>query len=160
MIIRQAKMTDLDAITEVERVCFPPLEAAPRDSFEKRMNAFLDSFIVAEVEGEVVGFVQGCVTNERVIRDEMFKDAKLHDPDGDYQAVFGFAVMPRYRGSGIAQKLMHEFIGLTRQRGKKGLILTCKEHLIDYYGTYGYENLGVSGSNHGGAVWYDLIIEF
>jgi len=159
MIIRQAMMTDLDGITEVERVCFPPLEAAPRKSFEKRLEAFIDSFLVAEDNGEVIAFINGCVTNDRVICDDMFKNTSHHDPDGDYQAVFGFAVMPGYRGIGVAQKLMEALIELTRQRGKKGLILTCKEHLIDYYGTYGYEQLGVSASSHGGAVWYDMIIE-
>jgi len=160
MIIRQAKMTDLDGITEVERICYPPLEAAPRDSFEKRLEAFMDCFIVAEDKGEIVGFVQGCITNDRVICDDMLKYAYLHNPDGDYQAIFGFAVLPCYRGSGLAAKLMHEIIELTRKRGKKGLVLTCKEHLLDYYGRYGYKSLGVSGSNHGGAVWYDMIIEF
>jgi len=158
MIIRQATITDLDGITEVERVCFPPLEAAPRESFEKRLRAFSDSFLVAEVDGEIVGFVNGCVTNDKVICDEMFKDTSYHDKDGDYQSIFGFAVIPEHRGKGVAQRLMEEIIELTRKRGKVGLTLTCKEHLIEYYGEYGYEKLGVSESCHGGARWYDMIL--
>ena len=158
MIIRQAKMSDLDAVTEVERVCFPPLEAAPREAFEKRLEAFSESFLVAETDdGEVVGFVNGCVTNDEIICDDMFADTSHHNPDGIYQAIFGFAVIPEYRGKGVAQKLMQGIIDLTRERGKKGLTLTCKEHLIEYYGKYGYENMGVSESSHGGAVWYDLV---
>jgi len=158
MLIRQATMNDLDAITEVERVCFLPLEAAPRESFEKRLRAFSDSFLVAEIDGEIVGFVNGCVTNDKVICDEMFKDTSYHDKDGDYQAIFGFAVIPKYRGKGVAQGLMKEIIELARKRGKVGLTLTCKEERIEYYGGYGYEKLGVSESCHGGSVWYDMIL--
>jgi len=158
MVIRQATMDDLDGITEVERVCFPPLEAAPRESFERRLAAFMDCFLVAELDGKIIGFVQGCMTNEQVIVDEMFSDISHHDVDGDYQAIFGFAVVPAHRGTGVAQKLMYEFIELTKTREKKGLILTCKEHRIDYYAGYGYEKLGISQSCHGGAVWYDMIL--
>jgi len=160
MLIRQANILDLDGITEVERVCFPPLEAAPRDSFEKRLEAFSDSFLVAVEGGEIIGFINGCVTNKQHIFDEMFHDTLLHNHRGEYQAIFGLAVIAKYRGCGVAHRLMNEFIELARGRGKKGLILTCKEQRIDYYAAFGYKNLGVSGSNHGGAVWYDMIIEF
>ena len=39
-------------------------------------------------------------------------------------------------------------------------ILTCKEKLIGFYEKFGYVNLGISDSKHGGAVWYDMILEF
>jgi len=158
MIIRQATMADLAAVTEVERLCFLPLEAASRSSFEKRLEAFADSFLLAEDEGKIVGFINGCVTDEKLIFDEMFHDTIHHKPDGEYQSVFGLAVIPQYRGRGIAKKLMNEFIELSRGRGKKGLTLTCKEHLIGFYASFGYENLGISGSNHGGATWYDMVM--
>ncbi len=45
------------------------------------------------------------------------------------------------------------------KRGRKGLILTCKDRLIHYYEKFGYVNLGVSESVHGGAVWYDMLLE-
>lgn len=158
MIIRQAKMTDLDAVTEVERLCFLPLEAAPKSAFEKRLKAFPDSFLLAEEDGKIIGFINGCITNDKVICDEMFKDTSYHDREADYQAIFGLAVIPERQRAGIASKLMTEFIELTRKRGKKGLTLTCKEHMVDFYSAFGYKNLGVSNSQHGGASWYDMIL--
>ena len=47
-----------------------------------------------------------------------------------------------------------------KQSGRKGLILTCKEGLIGFYEQFGYKNMGISASVHGGAVWYDMILEF
>jgi len=159
MLIRMAQIEDLDSITELEAICFPPLEAAGRESFKSRLEAFLDSFLLAVEENKVIGFVNGGVTNERVIYDEMYADTALHNPDGDYQAIFGLDVHPDYRRQGIAAKLMRELIELARSRNKKGLILTCKEHMIHYYETFGYVNIGLSESKHGGAVWYDMVLE-
>ena len=160
MLIRMAQMEDLDDITQLEAACFPPLEAAGKASFKSRLEAFSDSFLLAVEDGKIIGFVNGGVTNEKVIADEMYANTALHNPDGDYQAIFGLDVHPDYRRQGIAAKLMEELIELTRSRGKKGLTLTCKDKLIHYYETFGYVNLGLSESKHGGAVWYDMILEF
>lgn len=159
--IRPAAPSDLLPITEVESICFPPAEAAGCESFRQRLAAFPDSFFLAvDDDGTIIGFVNGCVTNERTIRDEMFADSSLHDPDGAYQSIFGLDVLPEYRCHGIAAQLMNHMIEDARSRNRKGLILTCKDRLIHYYEKFGYKNLGVSASVHGGAVWYDMILEF
>ena len=158
--IRPAEKTDLDAVTAVEAVCFPAAEAATRESFEQRIAAFPECFFVAEYEGNIIGFINGCVTDERTIRDEMFEDSSLHNPNGCYQSIFGLDVIPEYQRQGIAAELMNHLIADAKDKGRKGLILTCKDRLIHYYAKFGYKNLGVSASVHGGAVWYDMLLEF
>lgn len=158
--IRQVTPEDLDEVTAVEAACFPEAEAATRESFEQRIKTFPDSFFVAVHDGRIIGFINGCVTDERTIRDEMFEDSSLHDPDGSYQSIFGLDVLEEYRRQGIAAKLMEYLIATARERGKKGLILTCKDRLIHYYSKFGYKNLGISASVHGGAVWYDMLLKF
>ncbi len=90
----------------------------------------------------------------------MFEDASLHCPEGEYQSIFGLDVIPECRRNGVATALMEALISAARSAGRKGLILTCKNHLIPYYERFGYRNMGVSRSVHGGAVWYDMILEF
>lgn len=160
VLIRQVRQEDLDAVAQVEAVCFPEAEAAARDSFAERIRAFPESFFVAERDGEVIGFINGCVTDSQVIEDEMFEDVGLHNPEGAYQGIFGLDVLPEYQHQGIASMLMRHLIEQARSGGRKGLILTCKDRLIGFYETFGYRNLGVSASVHGGAVWYDMILEF
>lgn len=159
-IIRPVSPEDLDRITEVEAVCFPAAEAAARESFAHRIAAFPECFFVAEHEGQIIGFINGCATDERTIRDEMFEDSSLHNPAGHYQSIFGLDVVPEFQRQGIAARLMNHLIEDAREKGRKGLILTCKDRLIHYYETFGYQNLGVSASVHGGAVWYDMVLEF
>ena len=40
------------------------------------------------------------------------------------------------------------------------MVLTCKEGLIPFYQSFGFENRGLSASVHGGAVWYDMVLAF
>ena len=158
--IRNVSIEDLDAVSEVEAKCFPKAEAASKASFEKRIKTFPENFYVAEVEGKIIGLINGCITNEKTIYDELFSDVSLHIPNGDYQAIFGLDVIPDYRNQGIAAQLMSHMIEASRAANRKGLILTCKEHMIDYYSKFGFNNKGISNSQHGGAVWYDMILEF
>lgn len=158
--IRRASIEDLDEVTKVEASCFPEAEAATKESLEERINTFQKSFFVAESDGKIIGFINGCVINETIIYDELFKDSTLHMPNGDYQTIFGLDVISEYRNRGIAAQLMNYMIEASRVAGRKGVILTCKEKLIHYYTKFGYENKGISKSVHGGAQWYDMILEF
>ena len=158
--IRPVNPEDLDKVTEVEAVCFPAAEAATKESFSQRIATFPECFFIAEYKEQIIGFINGCATDERTIRDEMFEDSSLHKEDGCYQSIFGLDVIPEYQRQGIGAELMNHLINDARTKGRKGLILTCKDRLIHYYAKFGYENLGVSASVHGGAVWYDMILEF
>ncbi|NLJ59097.1 MAG: GNAT family N-acetyltransferase [Tissierellia bacterium] len=158
--IRRVSSEDLYMVSEVEAKCFPEAEAATKSSLEQRIKTFPDSFFVAEIGGKIIGFINGCVTNEKAIFDELFSDASLHIPNGDYQAIFGLDVIPEYRNHGIAAQLMNHMIESSRLNDRKGVILTCKENLLHYYTSFGFKNKGISKSQHGGSVWYDMILEF
>ena len=156
--IRNANIGDLEDVYQVEARCLPQAEAASRQSLEERIKTFPESFFVAEVDGKIIGFINGCITNEVTIHDELFSDARQHNPEGDYQAIFGLDVLPEYRKQGIAAKLIEHLIEESRLNSRKGVILTCKEKLIHYYSKFGFENKGISESQHGDSVWYDMIL--
>lgn len=161
MQIRQAKQEDLKQIIEIERTCFPVAEAATAIEFQNRFEAFGECFLVADKgENEIVGFINGCVTDKPVLNDELYHNPKLHNSLGGYQTVFGLDVLPAYRGQGVAAKLLNEFIVLAKQRNQKGIILTCKDHLVHYYEKFGFVHQGISDSSHGGAIWHDMLMEF
>lgn len=160
MQIRYATMNDLDAITQVENVCFPEAEAAGRESFEARIKTYPNHFWVLEDGERIVSFINGMVSDESTLRDEMFEDASLHNEDGAWQMIFGVDTIPEYRRRGCAGMLMKQVISDSREQGRKGLVLTCKEHMLHYYEKFGFVNKGISESEHGGAVWYDMVLEF
>lgn len=157
--IRQVKLEDLERIAEIEVICFPPLEAASKETLKERMLAFPNSFFVAEKEGEIIGFINGCATDSYVIFDELYHDASLHKPDGENLVVFGLNVVPEYQRQGIAAQLVNYYIESAKNYGHRRVILTCKEHLIHYYEYFSFINGGISSSTHGGSRWYNMTLE-
>lgn len=157
--IRFAKKEDLDRIADIELECFPVAEAADRETLRTRFEAFSENFLVAEKDGRVIGFINGCTIDVPELSDELYHNTKLHKPTGNYQTVFGLDVIPEYRKQGIAGKLLDELINLSKKRSKKAVILTCKDQLVHYYSKFGFKHLGVSASSHGGAKWNDMYLE-
>lgn len=160
MHIRTATMEDLDAVTAVEAACFPAAEAATRDEFAARLAVYPNHFWLLEEDGQLVSFINGLVSDEPTIRDEMFADAAFHNEQGAWQMVFGVNTLPEYRRRGLAGEVMQRVIADARAQGRKGCVLTCKDRLVHYYETFGYRSEGVSASTHGGAVWYDMRLTF
>lgn len=160
-MIRNAKLTEGDILAVIEGTCFPPAEAAEPKMVKARLAAFPEQFFVAEMEdGEIAGFINGNVTDMPCLPDELYHDVSLHKPDGDYFTVFGLNVLPEYRCRGIAACLVKAYIQAAKERGKKGVILTCKDHMVHYYEKFGFVCHGVADSNHGGAVWNDMKLIF
>lgn len=160
MKIRKATIADLDLLTKIEKTCFPESEAASKKCIKERLLIYPDCFWLLEDNNKVVSFINGMITNQKNINDIMFDNAKLHNPDGKYQAIFGVNTLPDYRNRGLAGLLMNEVINETYKQGRKGCILTCKDTLIPFYMKFGYKSNGLSKSVHGGATWYDMILEF
>ena len=158
--IRAASPADVDIVTEIEAKCFPPAERASRERFVERLNAFSDCFLILMKDDRPVGLIDGMVTDNRTICDEMFADASLHNEAGAWQAIFGVETAPAHQRHGYAALLMERVVDDARAQGRRGCTLTCKEGLIGYYERFGYVNCGVSASEHGGAVWYDMRVEF
>ena len=155
ILIRTAVPADLDGVCAVENAGFPPAEAATRAAFQYRLSAFPQWFLVAEDRGEVVGLLNGPATREQFLCDALYEPGGA-DGTGETLAILGLAVLPAYRGTGVAARLMEEYLARARRAGKRRVVLTCKEGLIHYYKGYGFRNCGVSASVHGGVVWYDM----
>ena len=160
MTIRTANMNDFAAVTAVEAACFPPAEAAPENAFAERLAAYPDHFWLLEAEGQLVSFVNGMVTDEPHLRDEMYADASLHDPQGAWQMIFGVNTLPAYRRRGLAEQVLRRCIADAKAQGRKGCVLTCKAEKVHYYAKLGFVSEGVSDSAHGGAVWYEMRLTF
>src|SRR5215210_4341799 len=94
VIIRHVLPKDLEGCFIVETAGFPPEEAAPRETIRLRMNVFPEGFLVAELDGKVVGILNSAATNKDDISDEELKQLTGHDPAGKNMVIFALAVLP------------------------------------------------------------------
>ena len=161
MHIRTAVMADLPAVTAVEAACFPAAEAATEADFAKRLAVYPNHFWLMEDDnGTLVSFVNGLVTDEPHLRDEMYADVSFHDENGAWQMIFGVNTLPEYRRLGLAEQVLRQVIADAKAQGRMDCVLTCKDKVLHYYGKLGFVNEGVSQSTHGGVVWYEMRLTF
>ena len=105
LIIRSAVMADLDRCAAIESACFPPTQAASRQSIRRRIETYPNHILLGEVDGLVVGFAMGPVIAQPTIVDEMFADPGCHSADHPYQSVFSLAVHPDWQRRGVGRAL-------------------------------------------------------
>ncbi len=160
MEIRKGTLKDLEAIAAVEAACFPAAEAATAEEFAGRLQQYGDHFWLLWEGERLLAFVDGFCTDVPDLTDEMYADASLHRENGAWQMIFGVNTIPACRKKGYAGMLLQCAISDARAQGRKGLVLTCKEALVHYYVKFGFVNEGVSGSTHGGVVWYQMRLKF
>lgn len=161
MNIRYATMSDLDDIVSVESECFPVLEAATKEEFEQRIKYFGNHFWLMFDEGKLIAFVDGFVTDEANLTDEMYENASMHNENGTWQMIFGVNTLPEYRRCGYAKELIKKAILDAREQNRKGLVLTCKESLVPYYSKFGFVDEGITDkSTHGNVLWHQMRLDF
>ena len=160
MLIRTAVPADAAALAEVEALCFPAAEAAPEQQFRDRLQAYAGHFWLMFDGETLISFVDGMVTDQPDLTDDLYENAALHSETGAWQMIFGVNTLPSYRKHGYAGELIKRAITDAKEQGRKGLVLTCKDRLISYYARFGFKNEGVSESVHGNVVWNQMRLTF
>lgn len=97
IIVREVRKEELRDVIEINLLCLP--EHYPYDFWLDHLNAWGKAFLVAEVNGKVVGYVMCRVeTGLGFINRKLLKLGH----------VVSIAVLPDYRRKGIGRKLMLE----------------------------------------------------
>ncbi|MEE1295311.1 MAG: GNAT family N-acetyltransferase [Bifidobacterium sp.] len=171
MFVRHATLDDLEALASVEGACFPPKEAADIERLAMRVESFPQHFWLlvnpehdaatscfpAELEdGMLVSFINGMTTDDPDLEDAMFQDAQMHDESGSWQMILGVDTAPLYQHRGCAAYLMRRVILDCALNHRRGIVLTCKAKLVEFYEHFGFVDEGVSDSSHGGATWHQM----
>ena len=152
MKITYAEEKDIAAIAVAEAACFPPAEAATEQEFVERIKYYGNHFWLLYDADKLIAFVDGFVTDEPDLTDEMYENACMHNENGVWQMIFGVNTLSEYRKRGYAGELIRRAIADARQQSRKGLVLTCKDRLLAYYAKFGFVDEGVpEKSTHGNA---------
>lgn len=160
MQIRTATLQDLDAVAALEAACFPPAEAATRLSLEERLKVFGQHFLLLTQGEELIGFINGMVTDLPDLEDRMYEQADLHNEQGAWQMIFGLDVREEDRCRGYGARLIRAMTEHARSQGRRGLVLTCKDYRLAYYAKLGFVDEGFCGSVHGGVRWHQMRLTF
>ena len=158
MEITKAELNDLNEIFEIESECFPKEQAASFARIKERLETYPDHFWLLKKDGIIISYVNGMCTDKKDLSDEMYSDVHMHDENGDWQMLFGVCTRKQYRNKGYASKVIQACIEESKQKGRKGIVLTCLENRIPFYERCGFVNEGISSSVHGDVTWFQMRI--
>lgn len=124
-VIRRMEERDLDAVCQIEQETFSMPWS--KKSFQESIALYHTIFLVAELNGRVVGYC-GCY--------QSLEEAEI----------VSVAVKKELRGQGIARKMLTELMRLGKGQGVFAYTLEVRvsnEAAIHLYESLGFENLGV-----------------
>lgn len=155
---RQATPADTARCFQIESTAYEGDEAATREKIATRIAQYPQGFLVMELDGEVIGFINCGCAQEVVLADESFKELVGHDPLAPNVAVMSVVIDPAHQGQGYTTPMMRSFVERMRAMGKKTIHLMCKQRHVPLYEHLGFAYVRPSPSDHGGMAWHEMVM--
>jgi len=114
-LVREAVEEDLLAVMNINRICLP--ENYSYGFFETILHSYPKSFLVAEVEGRIAGYIM-CRIERILSKFQRFRITKAGH-------VISIAVLPEYRRLGIASALLKNAMKILRE------VYDCSEVFLE-----------------------------
>lgn len=153
---RPAAAHDADRCFEIESAAYEGDEAATLAKIRKRIAEYPEGFLVMELDGKVIGFINSGCAYQVAMSDEAFKELVGHVAEAPNVVIMSVVIDPAFQGRGYASKMMLAFVRRMRKAGKQAIHLMCKERHIDLYARQGYRYVKPSASDHGGMAWHEM----
>ena len=157
--IRQAELSDWEEILAIEQLNFPAAEAASAEVLKERIERISDTFLLAELHGELAGYIVGPAVQARYLTDDLFSNVGVNPSEGGFIAVQSLSIHPDFQRQGVGTLLLAALKETAVQQNRQGISLTCHDELIPYYEMSGFVHEGISDSTHGGTIWSNMVWE-
>ncbi|MFC0167290.1 GNAT family N-acetyltransferase [Pseudoduganella danionis] len=158
-IFRQAQPGDTSRCYHIESTAYEGDEAATREKIATRIAQYPEGFLVMELDGEIIGFINSGCAIEVVMSDEEFKELIGHDAMAPNVVIMSVVLDPAHQGKGYSSMLMQTFVEQMRGMGKQTIHLMCKDRHVDLYEHFGYQYVRPSSSDHGGMAWHEMVMK-
>jgi len=155
---RMATPADVARCYQIEISAYEGDEAATEAKIATRIAQYPQGFLIMELDGEVIGFINSGCAHEVVMSDEEFKELIGHDADALNVVIMSVVIDPAHQGKGYASLMMRTFIERMRGMHKQTIHLMCKERHVELYRRYGYQYMRPSASDHGGMAWHEMVM--
>ena len=126
ILLKKAEKSDIEKILELENLAFPEKEAEKESTFSYRMENYGWWFRKAEENGNFAAYLCARPVKGERIKDGMYAAAPFSE--GDSLALLSLAVHPAWRGKGMGEFLLKNFIFLAREEAMKRVILAAKKN--------------------------------
>ncbi|KAE8140915.1 acyl-CoA N-acyltransferase [Aspergillus pseudotamarii] len=159
--VRPLALSDLDSCVEVESA-FPEQERCSREKFIYRLTIELVGHVIAtRVPGSrVTDGAMEMPEHWSGSRDVVQVNGAVigNDVNGRFVGVHSLAIRTGYQGKGLGRALMDKYIEYARTgtESAQSIVIIAHDHLIRFYESFGFKNLGPSPCAFGRGGWYDM----
>jgi ribosomal protein S18 acetylase RimI-like enzyme len=141
ILIRNAREQDLPTVVEIDKEAFTPYGTAEKpETFQQRLTAFPDGFIILVTEHEVAAF--GCSEKWLAEREPgLDEDPSLtHQEDGRVLCITALAVKKKYRGKGYSTLVLDKLLEVAHNHGCRKIIVETA-HAQELYQKQGFQTV-------------------
>jgi ribosomal protein S18 acetylase RimI-like enzyme len=124
VIVRNAREQDIPAVAEIDAEAFSPFGTAEKaETFELRLTAFPDGFIVLIADHEIAAY--GCSEKWSTEREPGLDENPLatHQADGRILCITGMAVRLSHPGKGYGLLVLDKMIEIAHREGCRKILL-------------------------------------
>ena len=124
ILVRNVRDQDISAVAEIDTEAFLDDGTAEKpETFQLRMTAFPDGFIVLIAENDIAAF--GCSEKWLTEREPGLDENPImtHQPDGRILCITAMAVKMKYRGRGYGLLVLDKLIEIAHREGCRKIVL-------------------------------------
>jgi ribosomal protein S18 acetylase RimI-like enzyme len=141
ILVRTARDQDIPAVVEIDTEAFTPYGTAEKpETFQLRLTAFPDGFIILVAENEIAAY--GCSEKWLTEREPgLDEDASVtHQRDGRIFCITGMAVKKKYRGKGYGLLVLDKLLEVAHNQGCRKIVLETT-HAQDLFQKRGFKTV-------------------
>jgi len=124
ILVRNVRDQDISAVAEIDQEAFTEYGTAEKpETFQLRLTAFPDGFIVLIAENEIAAF--GCSEKWLTEREPGLDENPMvtHQPDGRILCITSMAVKMKYRGRGYGLLVLDRLIEIAHREGCRKIVI-------------------------------------
>ena len=138
--IRACTVEDVDAVLALERqweqedIAYGDFNPLSREAFVAILERFPQYFLVADIAGQVVGYIHASAHRDRAV--------EVMPPHQPYVAIEDLYVRPEFRGQDIGGRLLERLLEVARQAGVQrfvvGTLSKETDKILRFYRSHGF----------------------
>ena len=141
VLVRNAREQDISAVAEIDAEAFAPYGTAEKpETFQRRLTAFPDGFIILIAENEIAAY--GCSEKWLTEREPGLDETPsvTHQPAGRILCITGMAVKKKYRGRGFGLLVLDKLLEIAHREGCRKIVLETA-HAQSLYQKRGFKTV-------------------
>lgn len=141
ILVRHAREQDIPAVVEIDTEAFSPYGTAEEpETFQLRLTAFPDGFIILVTENEIAAF--GCSEKWLTEREPgLDQDASVtHQSEGRVLCITAMAVKKKYQGRGYGLLVLDKMLEIAHNEGCRKIVLETT-HAQDLFQKRGFKTV-------------------